>query len=123
MLEKRVVRVAVIDDHPLFRKCVRDVLSQDPHIVVVCEGGTAGEALEIARTVAVDQMLLDISMPGGGLEAARSIARVCPAVRVVMLSSSERQEDISDALLAGAKGYIIKGIRGPDLIGIVHSIA
>jgi two-component system, NarL family, nitrate/nitrite response regulator NarL len=123
LLEKRVVRVAVVDDHPLFRKCVRDVLSQDPHILVVCEGGSADEALEIARSVPVDLMLLDVSMPGSGLEAARSIAKECPAIRVVMLSSSERQEDISDALLAGAKGYIIKGIRGPDLIGIVRSIA
>lgn len=123
MLEKRVVRVAVVDDHPLFRKCVRDVLSQDPHILVVCEGGSADEALEIARSVPVDLMLLDVSMPGSGLEAARSITKECPAIRVVMLSSSERQEDISDALLAGAKGYIIKGIRGPDLIGIVRSIA
>ena len=118
-----MVRVAVVDDHPLFRKCVRDVLSQDPHIIVVCEGGSADEALEIARSVPVDLMLLDVSMPGSGLEAARSITKECPAIRVVMLSSSERQEDISDALLAGAKGYIIKGIRGPDLIGIVRSIA
>jgi two-component system, NarL family, nitrate/nitrite response regulator NarL len=118
-----VVRVALVDDHPLYRKCVRDVLCQDPQITVVSEGGSASEALEIARYGNVDLMLLDVSMPGSGLEAARLIGKECPGIRVVMLSSSERQEDISDALLAGAKGYIVKGIRAPDLIEMVHTLS
>jgi two-component system, NarL family, nitrate/nitrite response regulator NarL len=119
----RVVRVALIDDHPQYRKCVRDVLCQDPQITVVSEGGSASEAIEIARLGNVDLMLLDVSMPGSGLEAARSIGKEWPNICVVMLSSSERQEDISDALLAGAKRYIVKGIRGPDLIEMVHAVA
>ena len=62
-------------------------------------------------------------MPGSGLEAARCIARDHPSIRVVILSSSERLEDIAEALSAGVKAYVIKGIRGHELIELVRSIA
>jgi len=67
-------------------------------------------------------MLLDISLPGGGVEAAASIARVCPSVRAVMLTASESELDVASALQAGARGYILKGSSGAEVVETVRAV-
>jgi DNA-binding NarL/FixJ family response regulator len=67
-------------------------------------------------------MLVDITMPGGGIEAVRSISQNRPLVKVIMLTASERQDDVAAALEAGARGYILKGIGGGDLVNVLRSI-
>jgi two-component system nitrate/nitrite response regulator NarL len=67
-----------------------------------------------------DIILLDISMPGGGIETARTIKKVCPTAKIGMLTVSEREDDVMQSLGAGADGYILKGVGGKELIDIIN---
>jgi len=116
------IRIAVVDDHPLLRDGVIYVLKNSKLFEVVGEGRNAAQAVEICRRERPDIVLLDVSMPGGGIEAASQIALNSPSVICVMLTVSEQEEDVSAALHAGAKGYILKGTGGPELIRIVQSL-
>ncbi|PJR09113.1 response regulator [Sinorhizobium meliloti] len=116
------IRVAVVDDHALFRAGVIQSLGFDSAIEVVGEGGSAAEAVQLARELAPDLILLDVSMPGNGIEAAREILRMPEPPRVAMLTVSEEDDDVTGALEAGAVGYLPKGIRAPDLIAAVRSL-
>jgi two-component system, NarL family, nitrate/nitrite response regulator NarL len=120
MTEK--IRIAVIDDHPMLRAGVAHTLRAEPDFEVVGEGGSASDALRIARDELPDIMLLDVSLPGGGIEAAQAIASACPVVKVVMLTVLQNEESVSAALQAGARGYILKGISGPDFVRTVRDI-
>jgi two-component system, NarL family, nitrate/nitrite response regulator NarL len=116
------IRIAVIDDHPLLRDGVVGTLSRDPGLEVVGVGASASDAVTVAREFSPDVMLLDISMPGGGIEAARQISKSYPSVKSIMLTVSEREEDVSAAMEAGAHGYVLKGITGPDLIATIRTV-
>jgi DNA-binding NarL/FixJ family response regulator len=117
------IRIALIDDHPLFRDGVVSTLDREGDIEVVGQGETAGDAIKLAQDLLPDIMLVDISMPGGGIKAVREIASDCPVVKLVMLTVSEDEDDVVNALQAGARGYILKGVSGPELIRIVRSVA
>ncbi len=117
-----VLTVAIFDDHELFRKGVADTLECDPDIKVVAEGANANEALELTREYNPDIVLLDVSMPGGGVNAAVSIHSKCPRVNIAMLTISEEEDDVYSAIRAGAKGYVLKGIGGNRLVEIVKNI-
>jgi two-component system nitrate/nitrite response regulator NarL len=116
------IRIAVIDDHPMLRAGVTQTLKAEPDFEVVGEGGSASDAIRIARDELPDIMLLDVSLPGGGIEAAQAIASACPVVKVVMLTVLQNEESVSAALQAGARGYILKGISGPDFVRTVRDI-
>ena len=117
------IRVLVVDDHSLFRTGVVQTLALDTSMEIVGEGGSAAEAVELARQQQADVMLLDIAMPGNGIEAAREIARLEHPPKVIMLTVSENETDIMRALEAGAVGYVLKGIKANDLIEAVRSVA
>ena len=116
------IRIAVIDDHPLFRDGVVHTLRSAPDIEVVAEGATAQDAVEIGRCHTPHIMLLDISMPGCGLAAAREIQRECPNVKTVMLTVSENENHVQLALQTGVNAYIVKGCSGPELLQIVRGV-
>lgn len=116
------IRVAIIDDHPMFREGAVQIFASMEDIEVVAEGATAADALKVAQELRPDVMLLDISLPGGGLEAAANIARTCPGVRAVMLTASESELDVASALQAGARGYILKGSSGAEVVETVRAI-
>jgi DNA-binding NarL/FixJ family response regulator len=116
------IQVAIVDDHPLFREGVVTALSSHPDVRVVGEGGTADEALELVSELLPDVLLLDISLPGNGLQAVSRISAVCPFTRIVMLTASEDEDDITTALKAGARGYIVKGISGRELVAVVRAV-
>lgn len=116
------IRVVIIDDHPMFREGVRHSLASDPGILVVGEGASAEDALQLAQELLPDILLLDISMPGGGLNAVSRVAEACPVVRIGMLTVSESDDDVMQALKAGAGGYILKGVSSMELIRIVKSL-
>lgn len=118
-----LITVIVVDDHPLYRSGVVRTLADDGRFAVLAEGSSAAEAVELARTHAPMVILLDISMPGNGVEAARQIATISPGVAVAMLTVSETDDDIMAALQAGAKGYLLKGVGADDLLSIVAGIA
>jgi two-component system nitrate/nitrite response regulator NarL len=117
------LRVAIIDDHPLFREGVVHTLRSARVLEVVGEGGTADDAIRIARQELPDIVLLDVSMPGGGIEAARSIARVCPIVKTIMLTVSENEQDVAQALEIGVRGYVLKGTSGSELLKTMFAIS
>lgn len=116
------IRIAVIDDHPLFREGVAATLRADERMSLVGQGACAEDAIRLCEEMVPDIILLDISMPGDGLAAARHISRICPVVKIVMLTASEDEGDVTQALEAGAKGYVLKGIGARQLIETVTSI-
>jgi two-component system nitrate/nitrite response regulator NarL len=117
------ISVVVVDDHPLYRSGVVRTLADDGRFAVLAEGASAAEAVDLARRLGPAVILLDISMPGNGVEAARQIAEAAPGVNVAMLTVSETDDDIMAALRAGAKGYVLKGVGAEDLVSIVAGIA
>ncbi len=117
------VKLVIADDHPLYRDGVVRTLTKEPDLDVVGEGASADEAVSLVRTHLPDLVLLDISMPGGGLSAARRIAEAFPAIKIVMLTVSERDDDVHEALKAGALGYVLKGVGGAELVRVVRDAA
>jgi two-component system, NarL family, nitrate/nitrite response regulator NarL len=116
------IRVIVVDDHPLFLDGLAATLSADPELDVVATGLDASSAVRAAREHQPDLALLDITMPGGGIDAARQIGEASPATRVVMLTSSENEDDLVAAMDAGARGYVLKGVAGRELRTILKSV-
>ena len=117
------ITVVVADDHSIFRAGVVQSLVLDSAIKVVGEASTGSEAVELAREHCPDLVLLDISMPGDGIERIGDILRLPRPPRVVMLTVSQQDDDIVRSLEAGAVGYIAKGITGSELIAAVRRIA
>jgi DNA-binding NarL/FixJ family response regulator len=117
------LQIAIIDDHPLFREGVAQTLARQPDIEVVAEGESAEDAIAIAGARLPDVMLLDVSMPGGGVNAARHIAAAYPVVKIVMLTVSQDEEDITAALRAGARAYVLKGVAARELVEILRHVA
>lgn len=117
------LRVVIVDDHALFREGLSTILSAQEDIEVVGQGGTAQEAIFLARDLLPEIILLDIDMPGGGLEAARSIANDCPVTKIVVLTASEEDDHLIAALKIGARAFILKGVAARELIRILHAVA
>jgi DNA-binding NarL/FixJ family response regulator len=117
------IRIAIIDDHPLFREGVTRSLSEIGGFEMVGEGATAQDAERLASTVRPDILLLDISMPGGGLAAVAGILAGHPAQKIVMLTVSEANADVTTALNAGVRGYVLKGIGSRALADILRNVA
>ena len=117
------IRIVVADDHPLFREGVVRSLGEAGDFDVVAEAGTGPEAVAYCKDVLPDVVLLDVSMPGGGIEAAAAISRSCPAVSIAMLTVSEQDADLLAAMKAGARGYVLKGVASHELARILRDIA
>jgi two-component system nitrate/nitrite response regulator NarL len=116
------IRIAVFDDHPAFREGVIQILKRADSFEIVGEGTTADDAVKTARESAPDVVLFDVRLPGGGIEAAASIAENCPRVRTIVLTSSECEHDVTSALRAGARGYVLKGGADSEIVSAVHDI-
>ena len=117
-----LIRIAVIDDHPMFRERTVGVLMEAGGIEVVGEGATATDAVAIARERFPDVLLLDLNLPGGDLNAVANITRACPKVRIVVLTASEAEQDVTSALRAGARGYILKDSSGHEVVETVRAV-
>lgn len=118
------IRVLVVDDHPLFRQGVVHSLSSDPGLTVVGETASGEEALQLARELLPDVVLLDISMPGwDGLLTAEKLTTACPATMIVMLTVSEDKDKLFAALKAGARAYVLKGVSARELARVVRTAA
>ena len=120
-MSQRPTRVAIVDDHPLFREGVAQTLRAHPMIEVVGEGMTADEAIRLVERLAPDVLLLDLTIPGCGLSVLKAVAG--GSTRVLILTASEHDDDLLGALEAGARGYALKGIGGDDLVRVVQAVA
>lgn len=117
-------RVLLVDDHALFRDGMSRLFSYEDDFEVVGEASSGEEALELARALIPDLVLMDIDMPGiGGLEAIRTIARELPIVTVVALTVHEDDETVFEAIKSGAQGYLVKSIRATEMLGLLRGLA
>ncbi|MFQ5856839.1 MAG: response regulator transcription factor [Anaerolineae bacterium] len=116
------INVLVADDHSLFRHEVVTALERDPGITVVGQADSATTALDRAQELLPTVVLLDINMPGNGLQAARSIAQTCPTSKIVMLTVEDDASTVLAALEAGASGYLLKGMTGDDLVSAIRLV-
>jgi DNA-binding NarL/FixJ family response regulator len=117
------LRVLVVDDHDLFRTGLRNLL-EDEGVHVVGEASGGAEAVRIVRELAPDVVVMDLNMPGmTGVEATHQISIVAPLTRVVVLTISDQDDDVMDAILAGACGYLLKDSSIQELIQGIRSAA
>lgn len=115
--------VVIVDDHALFRDGLATILAAEKDFEVVGQGGSAQEAVRLAHALLPEIILLDIDMPGGGIEAARTIAADCPVTKIVMLTASEEDDHLIAALKIGARAFILKGVAARELLHILRSVA
>jgi DNA-binding NarL/FixJ family response regulator len=119
---ERLIRVMVVDDHPVVRQGVRSLLSNCPDMLLVAECDSAAAALTAVAEARPDVMLLDIRMPGmTGVEAARLMVREHPAVRLLMLTSFDDEAYVDQAIQAGVLGYILKSASDETLAAAVRA--
>ncbi|BFV58008.1 response regulator transcription factor [Kitasatospora sp. CMC57] len=118
------IRVFLLDDHEVVRRGVHELLSIEDDIEVVGEAGTAAEALARIPAVQPDVAVLDIRLPdGNGVEVCREVRSLNPGIKCLMLTSFSDDEALFDAIMAGASGYVLKAIRGTDLLSAVRDVA
>jgi DNA-binding NarL/FixJ family response regulator len=118
------LRVLIVDDHDLFRSGLRNLLEVEAGIDIIGEAAGGHEALKIVRELAPDVVVMDLNMPGmGGVEATRHITSVAPLTRVLMLTISDQDNDVIDAILAGACGYLLKDSSIQDLLAGIRAAA
>ena len=116
-------RVLLVDDHPLFRRGVRGLLEREG-VQVVAEASTGAEGVELAGSLDVDVVVMDLGLPGmSGVEATRRICQLSPSPPVLVLTVSTREADVLEAIAAGARGYLLKGAPAHQLVAGVRSAA
>jgi DNA-binding NarL/FixJ family response regulator len=118
------IGVFLLDDHEVVRRGVRDLLEAEPDIRVVGEAGTASSALARIPALRPDVAVLDVRLPDGdGVTVCREIRSRMPEVACLMLTSFGDDDALMDAIMAGAAGFVLKQIRGTDLVGAVRTVA
>ncbi|MDK1019027.1 MAG: response regulator transcription factor [Actinomycetota bacterium] len=117
------VRILVADDHPLFREGAVNTLTGETDFEVVAEASTGEAAVTLAVELVPDIAILDLTMPGdGGIVATRRIAAQTSTTAILVLTVSEDTDDLLQALKAGARGYVVKGVSGDGMIHAVRSV-
>ena len=118
----RKIRVVIADDHPMFRSGVAQAIKSAGSFDVVGEAGNAQDAVQLTQRLHPQMVLLDVNMPGCGLQAAAAIVSADPTIHVVMLTVSETEQSVNTALEAGAKGYVLKGASSVELVRVLQGI-
>jgi two-component system NarL family response regulator len=117
------IRVLVVDDHALFRRGLEMVLEQEPDIEVVGEASDGAEALEQAIETTPDVVLMDVRMPRrGGIDACTAIKDAVPSTKIIMLTISDEEADLYDAIKAGAMGYLLKEISIEEVASAIRAV-
>jgi two-component system, NarL family, nitrate/nitrite response regulator NarL len=116
------IRTAIVDDHPLFREGVAKLLARTPGVEIVADGSTAVDAVNIARELVPNVLLLDLKLPDDGAAAASTIAREHPSVRIVILTASDSDSDVAAMLRLGVHGYLLKGCTGQEIVRAVQRV-
>jgi DNA-binding NarL/FixJ family response regulator len=117
------LRLLVVDDHEIVRQGLVALLERRPEFTVVAQAGTVAESLAAARKFEPDLVVMDVRLPdGSGIEACREIRAEMPQTRVVMLTSYPDEEAVLSAIIAGASGYLLKQVRGRDLVAALEAV-
>ena len=117
-------RVFLLDDHEVVRRGIRDLLEAEEDLVVVGEAGTVEEAVGRILATSPDACVLDVRLPdGSGVEVCRTVRERRPELACLMLTSYSDDEALLEAVLAGASGYLLKQVRGADLVDAVRRVA
>ena len=123
MKADNVLKVLVVDDHDIVRKGLVMLMSRQEDLMVVGEAGTAEEAVEKARELCPDVVVMDIRLPDGtGIEACRDIRAENTDVKVLMLTSYSDEEAVMGSIMAGASGYLLKEIRSQEIVEAVRQV-
>ena len=130
MLDRRArdaearVRVFLLDDHEIVRRGIRQLLEGEPDIEVVGESGTAEEAVRRMAALHPDVAILDARLPdGSGIDVCRAVRSQDPSIHALILTSYDDDEALFAAIMAGAAGYLLKQVRGTDLVETVRRVA
>ena len=124
MREDGLIRVFLVDDHEVVRRGVHELLSGEPDIEVVGEAGTAAEARARIPAARPDVAVLDVRLPdGSGVEVCRDVRSADEDIHCLMLTSYADDEALFDSIMAGASGYVLKAIRGTELLSAVRDVA
>jgi two-component system nitrate/nitrite response regulator NarL len=115
-MPNKKIRIVIVDDHPVVRRGVSETFAEAEGFDVVGEGGSAADAIALARDRRPDLIVLDVNLPGGGAEAVAHIHELRPQAVIMMLSVREDLATVRAALKAGAQGFVSKGIDGDDLV-------
>jgi len=117
------IKVMIVDDHVVVREGLKKLLEVNNDIEVIAEAGTGSECLQLLETFLPDLIFMDVRMPGiGGIETARLVCQRHPQIKVVMLTIYEDDHYVTEAIKAGAKGYVLKNVSRDELIRIVHLV-
>jgi len=117
------LRLLVVDDHEVVREGLVSMLARRPNFQVVADAGTAADSIELARKFKPDLVIMDVRLPdGSGIEACREIRAEMPETRVVILTSYPDEEAVFSAIIAGASGYLLKQVRGRDLVAALEAV-
>src|SRR5579875_451477 len=117
------IDVLIVDDHPIMRVGIAAILNGQPGMRVVAQAGTTAEALSLFRAHRPAITLMDLRLPDrNGVEAIREICSIAPQARIVVLTTYEGDEDIRQALEAGARGYLIKGMSHTALVHALRRV-
>lgn len=120
----RIIRVAIVDDHPFFRQGVRDVLSAESDIEVVAQAADGQEALELIPQVAPDVTLMDVNLPNiNGLRVTQQLKNAHPQLNFIILTAYDDQEQIYHAIRIGASAYFSKDVDPAQLIDTIRAVA
>jgi DNA-binding NarL/FixJ family response regulator len=118
------VRVALVDDHEVVRRGLRDLLDGEPGIEVVAEAGGVEEALVRVGATLPDVVVVDVRLPDGdGVSLCRALRSLDPAPRCLVLTAFDDERALVEAIMAGASGYLLKQVRGQDLVDAVREVA
>jgi DNA-binding NarL/FixJ family response regulator len=118
-----VLKVFLVDDHEMVRRGVADLLDDEPDLVVIGEAASVSEALARIPAAGPDIVLLDVRLPdGSGVELCRELRSALPGLNCLMLTSYTDEEAMMEAILAGAGGYVIKDIKGMELVAAVRAV-
>ncbi|CAO5147607.1 Uncharacterized transcriptional regulatory protein YxjL [Frankia sp. AiPs1] len=121
--EANPIRVLIVDDHALFRRGLEMVLGQEVDIEVVGEAADGSEAVTMAKETAPDIVLMDVRMPRrGGIDATSAIKEAVPSAKIVMLTISDEEADLYDAIKAGAMGYLLKEISIDEVAADIRAV-
>lgn len=118
------VRVALVDDHEVVRRGLRDLLDGEPGIEVVAEAGSVEEAMVRVGATSPDVVVVDVRLPDGdGVALCRSLRQLDPAPQCLVLTAFDDERALVEAIMAGASGYLLKQVRGQDLVDAVREVA